>query len=98
MTAPSVRSSSLACRAAASAVRFAIDPPLTNNPPADSGNPHHWRNQSINATSIASAPDPPNHDPLNTLNPPASASAITLTKFDGPGTNAKNRGCEMFNV
>ena len=69
-----------------------MDPPLTNNPPASSGNPRQTQNQSITASSMAAAAEPPSQEPLNTLNPEASASPMTLTKFEGPGTNAKNRG------
>ena len=35
------------CRAAASAARLAIDPPLTKRPPASAWNPRIWRTQSI---------------------------------------------------
>ena len=43
-------------------------------------------------SSIAAAAEPPSQVPLKMLKPETSASAIVLTKFPGPGTNAKKRG------
>ena len=73
-------------------MRFAIEPPLTSTPPADSGRPHICRSQSSTVTSISAAAEPSSATPVNTLNPPANASAIALTKLLGLGANAKNRG------
>ena len=62
-----------------------MEPPLTNSPPAFSGRPHHWRIQSITASSSAIPPDPASQDPAKRFMPAASASPITLTKFEGSG-------------
>ena len=52
-----------------SAVKLAMEPPLTNNPSAESGNPSIDFNQLIVVNSICSAPAPTIQAVGNTLNP-----------------------------
>ena len=60
---------SLTCLATVSAVKLAMEPPLTNSPSAESGNPSIDFNQLIVVISICSAPAPTIQAVGNTLNP-----------------------------
>ena len=71
------RPPSRAVRAAASAVIVPVEPPVTSTPSLSGGSPHSARSQSMTTSSTVAAPAPPAHEPVNTLNPAAAASAST---------------------
>ena len=50
------------------------------------------RSQSSTTSSTVAGPEPPVHDPANTLNPAAAVSASTLAKLLGLPMRAKKRG------
>jgi hypothetical protein len=78
--------------AAARPTRLATDPPVTSTPSLPSGSPQTERSQSSTTSSTVDGPDPPVHEPVNTLKPDATRSPKTLMKLLGLPIRAKNLG------
>ncbi len=79
-------------RAATSAERFPADPPLTNTPPATSGNPARSASQRSAWFSAQIAPAPSIHPAAIVDEAPTTRSKSTEAFVGAPGTNAIDDG------
>ena len=79
-------------RAAMSADKLPLVPPLTNTPPAVSGRPARPTNHCNAWFSAYTAPAPSSHEPAYTFDAPTTRSNNTDDSVGAPGTNDRNNG------
>ena len=76
-------------RAATSALRLAMEPPLTKVPPADAGKPARSASQRSTASSASTAAPASRRLPPNTMAAGSAMSAIAAATVGVPGTKAR---------